>query len=136
MTPTFTPGPWRWELNLKSRQAQLCGGVPEFDLTVMDFVRWGMGNKPGKLRAMLLDRCETMGEVVPGREHHSNWFQTINHPDARLIAASPDLHAACAGALVVIDTIPLPDGLSDGLIAAIARRRQALIGALAKVEAR
>jgi hypothetical protein len=29
--------------------------------------------------------------TVPGREHHKTWFQTINHPDARLIAAAPEL---------------------------------------------
>jgi hypothetical protein len=56
-------------LNRKSKQVQLCGGVPRFDLTVMDFVRWG----------------------IPGRDHHADWFQTIDHPDAHLIAAAPTM---------------------------------------------
>jgi len=32
---------------------------------------------------------------VAGREHHSYWFQGLSHPDADLIAAAPDLLAAC-----------------------------------------
>lgn len=27
----------------------------------------------------------------PGREHHKSWLQNVVHPDARLIAAAPDL---------------------------------------------
>ena len=31
--------------------------------------------------------------IVPetGREHHKSWHQLLTHPDARLIAAAPDL---------------------------------------------
>jgi hypothetical protein len=97
----FTPGPWRWELNRKGKRVQLCGGVPRFDLTVMDFIRWGMGGaQPRFLEAwksnsmMLLENAPKFGKDVPGREHHSDWFQTIDHPDAHLIAAAPDLYAA------------------------------------------
>jgi hypothetical protein len=99
----FTPGPWRWELNRKGKRVQLCGGVPRFDLTVMDFIRWGMGGaQPRFLEAwksnsmMLLENAPKFGKDVPGREHHSDWFQTIDHPDAHLIAAAPDLYAALA----------------------------------------
>jgi len=94
-----TPGPWRWEINLTARQIQLCGGDPKagfgaYDHTVMDFVRWGMsGAQPRFLdsKATLLTEASTYAEVVEGREHHKSWFQTLSHPDARLIAAAPDL---------------------------------------------
>ena len=100
MTNKPTPGPWRWELNLKSKRIQLCGGVPQFDLIVMDFVRWGMGgaaprfNVETKPNLNVMKRADEMGTVVHGREHHSEWFQEIFHPGAALIAAAPDLLAA------------------------------------------
>ena len=31
---------------------------------------------------------------IKDREHHASWHQGINHPDANLIAASPDLYDA------------------------------------------
>lgn len=92
-----TPGPWRWEINMKSRCVRLTGGArPQYDLTVMDFVRWGMGSAaPRFIDSMqLLDRADTYSVVVAGREHHAAWFQGLNHPDAHLIAAAPDMLAA------------------------------------------
>ena len=96
-----TPGPWRWEVNLKSKQIQLCGGRPQFDLTVVDFTRWGMGGaRPrflepsASLGLMLLQDAEKYAVVVPGREHHKEWFQGLKHPDANLIEAAPNLLAA------------------------------------------
>lgn len=95
-----TPGPWRWELNLKCKQAQLCGGDPKggfgaYDLTVMDFVRWGMGGAKPRFRGnkhFVLHNVEDFAAVVPGREHHKDWFQTVDQPDANYIAAcSPDI---------------------------------------------
>lgn len=93
----FTPGPWRWEVNLGSRTIRLCGGVPRYDLTVMDFVRWGMGNAAPRFRRMsapcynIMYRIEHFARVVLGREHHSDWFRRIDHADARLMEASPEL---------------------------------------------
>lgn len=93
-----TPGPWRWEVNLRSRQIKLCGGKPMFDLTVMDFVRWGMsGSQPRFLSVarpelMILEKAETFAVPAEGREHHSDWFQVLNHPDAKLITAAPDMY--------------------------------------------
>jgi hypothetical protein len=43
---------------------------------------------------MLLENAPTFGKNVPGRDHHADWFQTIDHPDAHLIAAAPTLFAA------------------------------------------
>ncbi len=99
-----TPGPWRWELNLKSRSVQLCGGNPKsgfgaFDLTVMDFERWGMGGAKCRFRTgpetmNVMKPVENFAAIVIGREHHAEWFQCVAHPDANLIAAAPDMLAA------------------------------------------
>ncbi len=91
-----TPGPWRWEVNHKSKQMDLCGGArPKFDLTVMDCVRWGMGGAAFRFidARNIMHRADGLTVPVAGREHHASWFQTINHPDAILIAAAPDLLA-------------------------------------------
>jgi hypothetical protein len=92
----FTPGPWRWEINLKSKSIHLVGGKPRFDETVIDFSRWGMsGAKPTfRLNGLLVD-AEKFAQPIKGREHHASWCQTLNHPDARLIAAAPSLYEAC-----------------------------------------
>jgi len=97
MQKKFTPGPWRWELNLKMKQVKLCGGIPKYDLTVMDFVRWGMsGAQPRFLIArssdnMILKNSSEMGQEVEGRSHHADWFQTISNPDAQLITCAPEM---------------------------------------------
>lgn len=103
----FTHGPWRWELNEKSRQLHLCGGAPTYDLTVMDFVRWGMGNAAPRFREIrdglnLMHRCERWAVTCPGREHHEFWFKLLDHPDANLISAAPDLYAACDQLLTLL----------------------------------
>ena len=43
-----TAGPWRWEFNAEHRSVHLVGGVPQFDLTIMDFTRWGMSGCGGR----------------------------------------------------------------------------------------
>ena len=112
----FTPGPWRWELNRKGKRVQLCGGCSRFDLTVMDFVRWGMGGAQPRLLKqwepngmMLLDNAPMFGKDVPGREHHSDWFQTLDHPDTHLIASAPDLYAALEEMVGAIGRINFSD---------------------------
>jgi hypothetical protein len=93
--PKHTPGPWRWELNEKGKSVQLCGGVPRYDKTVMDFARWGMGGAMPRFRDSsdhgLMTKCIKWAKAVIGREHHAHWFKTLDHPDARLIAAAPEL---------------------------------------------
>jgi hypothetical protein len=92
--PKHTPGPWRWEVNEKGKSVQLCGGVPRYDKTVMDFVRWGMGGATPRFRDSsdhgLLTKCIKWAKAVIGREHHAHWHKGLDHPDARLIAAAPD----------------------------------------------
>jgi hypothetical protein len=102
---TFTPGPWRWEYNAKHKSVQLVGGKPMYDLTVMDFERWGMsGAVPrfvepsgvGEGLMLMFRLCDRRDWVEPlkGREHHADWCAAVSHPDARLMAAAPELLAA------------------------------------------
>ena len=97
-----TAGPWRWELDEKSKSIALVGGIRTYDLTIMDFERWGMHGAIPRLRDTnpendgfnLMDRCTKWSTKVPGREHHAAWFKAIDHPDMRLIEAAPDLLAS------------------------------------------
>lgn len=105
-----TPGPWRWELNEGYKQVYLCGGKPMFDLTVMDFVRYGMGGAAPRFNRTLtqpginlMERVEHFACVVSGREHHADWFKSVQHPDALLIAAAPDLLAVCMALAPISD---------------------------------
>lgn len=111
-----TPGPWRWEVNPKHKQVELCGGKPRFDTTVMEFVRWGMNSAQPRFNASILDtpHCVMKNAIefalaAPGREHHTDWFRLIDHPDANLIAAAPDLLAA-------LDEILNYDGGADSAL--------------------
>lgn len=103
MNTSFTPGPWRWELNEASKSLHLVGGKPMFDLSIMDFTRWGMSKATVCLRDTAHDGMNIMHKLherrdwiapFPGREHHANWCANVTHPDMRLIAAAPDLLAA------------------------------------------
>ena len=103
MTATHTPGPWRWEISMKSKRLHLVGGRPMFDLTIMDFDRWGMGNAVATLRDTAHDGMNIMHRLpdrkdwiapFPGRAHHAGWCADVTHPDMRLMAAAPCLLAA------------------------------------------
>jgi len=125
-----TPGPWRWELNLKGKSIQLCGGKPQYDLTVMDFTRWGMnGARPRVLDfsdMMLLREAEEFRVFIPGREHHASWFQGINHPDMNLIAAAPELYDAGGEMAEAVALLPADDGRILGLLPILCRLRAAI----------
>lgn len=100
MSAQHTPGPWRWEVNEQHKTVHLVGGKPQFDLTIIDFERWGMHRATMRLRdpahdgMNLMDRCTTWAVKAPGREHHASWFKLLSHPDARLIEAAPELLGA------------------------------------------
>ncbi|EJO27476.1 hypothetical protein [Achromobacter marplatensis] len=126
MTTKHTEGPWRWAFNAEHRSVQLVGGRPQYDLTVMDFTRWGMGGAGIRLRELsekgmnLLHKLQERPDWIapfPGREHHKHWCADVVHPDMRLIAAAPELLAALEGLLAVsVDTT------SEELLAMMAAR--------------
>lgn len=99
MNTKHTAGPWRWEVNRKSKDIKLVGGHPQFDKTVMDFERWGMGGASPRfalqfgdshIMTRLCDRPEWI-QPFSGRSHHAEWCAGVIHPDARLIEAAPEL---------------------------------------------
>lgn len=101
MDLSHTAGPWRWEFNAKDKEVHLVGGRPQYDLTIMDFTRWGMGGAGIRLRDVRhngLNVMEKLHErpdwVAPffGREHHADWRAAVTHPDMRLIEAAPELY--------------------------------------------
>jgi hypothetical protein len=101
METKHTPGPWRWEFNAKHKSMHLVGGVPRYDLTVMDFERWGFHGACVRLREdvkgmnimhRLPDRQDWI-KPFPNRDHHASWCASVDHPDMRLIAAAPYLLA-------------------------------------------
>lgn len=98
-----TPGPWRWEINRKSKILHLVGGKPQYDLTIMDFDRWGMSRAVATLRDTAHDGmnimhrlCDRPDWITPfsNRAHHADWCAAVKHPDMQLIEAAPDLLAA------------------------------------------
>ena len=100
MQTKHTPGPWRWEFNREHKTLHLVGGRPQYDLTVMDFDRWGMRCAIATLRDPAEDGMNIMHRLCdrpdwiapfPGREHHAAWCADVTHPDMRLMAAAPDL---------------------------------------------
>ena len=100
MNAKHTPGPWRWEFNAKHKRLHLVGGRPQYDLTIMDFDRWGMSSAVATLRDTSEDGmnimhrlCDRPDWISPflGRAHHASWCSDVTHPDMRLIAAAPDL---------------------------------------------
>lgn len=133
-TPRFTPGPWQWEMNKKTNRVNIVSlaRLPRFmHETVMDFVRWGMANAAPRLRkaskerpdSVLMHRIEEFGAVVNGREHHADWFLTIDHPDAHLMVAAPELYEALDSLLSVNREMHHE---SDTVFAAVAKGEAAL----------
>ena len=98
MSIVYTKGPWRWEFNQKSKNLHLVGGRPMFDLTVIDFVRWGthsavprardLGERGMNVMHRLCDRPDWV-RPFPGRGHHASWCQAVTHPDMVLVETAP-----------------------------------------------
>lgn len=77
-------------MNPKSNTVELSRG--KYGDIVLDFKRWGMGGATPRFRVDGLMRTAVeVSAPQPGREHHAEWWRIINHPDASLIAAAPDL---------------------------------------------
>ncbi len=106
-----TPGPWRWEINRSAKVLHLVGGRPQYDLTIMDFDRWGMSRAVATLRDTAADGMNIMHRLpdrhdwiapFPGRDHHADWCADVTHPDMRLMAAAPDMLDALRKAVVLL----------------------------------
>lgn len=142
-TAKHTPGPWRWEINRKHKSINLCGGLPAgtYDKTVLGFERYGMngaapvfhnwtaegwGGKPYRAFEVAVEKA--------GREHHADWFALIDHPNAHLIAAAPDLLETAKKAAAVMERhiYPKPDVGPDHPYSIFL----ALTAAIAKAEGR
>ena len=131
-----TPGPWRWEFNGKHRQLMLLGGRPKFDLTIMEFCRWGMWGAGVSMRDTVpeADGLNLMYKVherpdwiksFKGRDHHKDWCAAVDQPDMLLMQAAPDLLEALEELLAVAVQydLPLSDPERIKARAAIARAR-------------
>lgn len=109
---TPTPGPWGWFGNTKSQILYL-STVDRGRQFVMQFKRWGTGS--GQPVFQVNNRMVPAKELVKfevgdgkarGHEHglddpsvYRMDVLDIDHPDARLIVAAPDLLAACTAML-------------------------------------
>ena len=125
---SHTPGPWAWRGSPTHGGiylASLTRGLP----TAMDFVRLGMRNaQPRFPNGMFMEKAQTMG--VPEVPYRDN-IVAINHPNAHLIAAAPDLLDALVGLLDWLDTENEPhENDLDRLEAADAAARVAIKKAL------
>lgn len=120
-----TPGPWDWRIGSHGRidlAAPHGGGT-----TVMDFVRHGMqraqprfgitlDNEPRGYRGgVLVELTELVAKDRDG---------LLRHPDALLIAAAPDLLAACVALVAARDG--LVSGMADRTDHAAALARAAI----------
>jgi hypothetical protein len=82
-----TPGPWMWDVRPKSKTFRLI--TPHSgQLIVMDFVRWGMQSAQPRF-------SDRNGERRGGIMEDGSTLDLSKNPDARLIAAAPDLLEAC-----------------------------------------
>lgn len=131
-----TPGPWRWELNLQSKTIQLVGGKPQFDKTVMDFTRWGLGGAAPRFNEAIagneyniMSRVHEKPEWIklfPKRKHHASWCVAVDHPDAHMIMASRSLYDALESLFGAdMERVLMGDG-KDDQIEAIKKARAAM----------
>lgn len=106
-----TPGPWRWEVNMKSKSLHLVGGQPMFDLTIIEPTRWGMDGATLMIRDTAHDGMNIMHKLherddwwqaFPGRGHHADWCAAVRHPDMQLIEAAPYMLEALRKAAVML----------------------------------
>lgn len=91
----FTKGPWKWEINRSNKRVFLSARGNE----VLRFERWGMHSATPTFTEVvdghLLQgvKAELLAVDIKGREHHRDWCQEIDHPDAHLISAAPEMYA-------------------------------------------
>lgn len=110
MSPSHTPGPWKWVIDTKSKRLALRGAVR--CTPVMEFARWGTSSATAMLRDTERHGCGLLYRVherpdwiapEPGREHHKDWHQLLTHPDACLIESAPELLATLKRLRMALD---------------------------------
>jgi hypothetical protein len=89
--PKFTPGPWGWFGNTKCHEIHLAT-VNRGRICVMDFDRYGMAQ--GQPRFQVDHRMVKGSTLVRYEKDYRKDISGIDHPDAHLIAASPELYVA------------------------------------------
>ena len=116
-----TPGPWYWAQNERAGGIYLA--TPDRgQLIVMDFVRQGMqAGQPRFARWEGLERGRMGGIMKP-----AEILRLEEHPDACLIAASPDLLAACelfADWDISCRSLDVPKDVADAITNAVAKAK-------------
>lgn len=90
----FTKGPWKWEINRRNKRVFLSARGNE----VLRFERWGMHSATPTFTEIVDGhilqgvKAESLAVDINGREHHRDWCQGIDHPDAKLMEKSPDMY--------------------------------------------
>jgi len=94
-----TPGPWCWFVSRGTEDVYLATrhGGRKF---VLGFERWGMQGAAPYFRTPQGPTASFMDFTTCD---HNGCAQRIDHPDARLIAAAPELLAACRRVLEFIE---------------------------------
>lgn len=92
MSEPWTPGPWRWAGYRVNGGMYLSGHVPgRGQVNVMDFVRQGLrGAQPRFQINGLMEKAE---ELAVKEVEYREDIVAVDHPDARLIAAAPEMAA-------------------------------------------
>lgn len=86
--PGYTPGPWTWHINVKTKSWHLCT-VHGGRIFVLGAERWGLQMTKPMFQSLKPGRIEPVTEFITPN-HNGEAFE-INHPDARLIAKAPTL---------------------------------------------
>ena len=83
-----TPGPWQW---FKRADGAVYLATPDRGhLIVMDFIRFGMQQGQARFAVWEGEERERMGGIMKPTEK----LDVNEHPDARLVAAAPEMYDA------------------------------------------
>jgi len=125
----FTPGPWEWYGSLTDKSVRLQSKVG-MRMIVMGFTRWGMqSGQPRFCEDGLLKSVDKF--FKPRAEHHPNFDLDVDHPDANLIAAAPDMYGALKKAEFAIMQVP---AMSEGVASLLEKAASSIEKALRKAE--
>ncbi len=127
-----TPGPWVWRVDRTAKTVSLMSSGGGWGDTVVDAVRWGFGGATLRWnRNGLMYRSQEIAKPYPRRDHHAAWILDIDHPDAHLMKAAPDLLAACEKVLMNLDYLRATWGdegvtrtVADAVRAAVAKAKR------------